>query len=59
MAVKKPAPMTERQRVDMELEQKKAARRKTTKASPAKKYPVAIRAMGQGFRNLYDTLGDR
>jgi len=58
--VKKVAPkMTERQRVDAELEQKKALRRTTTKSPAKKTYPMGVAVMGQGFRNLYDTLGGR
>jgi hypothetical protein len=48
----------ERKKVDSEMAKKKSAKSSKSKPTAKKKtYPAGVSMMGQGFKNLYDSLG--
>lgn len=51
------ARLAERKRVDEYYAKRQRERMAARNQPNQKKYPLAVNAMGQGFRNLYDALG--
>ena len=53
------ARLAERKRVNDKYAKGQAERAAAKRPAKQKQYPYAIQAMGQGFKNLYDTLQNR
>jgi hypothetical protein len=51
--------IAERKRVDDFMAKAKEERRSAGSKASGRKYPGVISLMGQGFKNLYDSLSER